>query len=103
MSLPQVSCGDCPLSAVALTCQCHPRQFPSLPFRRSNVSSGAVHPTWAPFRSTLAAEERLRFSLRLMDGGCSPGGFVSLCSPFLMAPGGPNGAKSIRVRGLPHI
>ncbi|XP_039587162.1 zona pellucida sperm-binding protein 3-like [Passer montanus] len=35
--------------------------------RRSNVSSGAVHPTWAPFRSTVAAEERLRFSLRLMD------------------------------------
>uniref|UniRef100_A0A8C3N0E1 Zona pellucida sperm-binding protein 3 n=1 Tax=Geospiza parvula TaxID=87175 RepID=A0A8C3N0E1_GEOPR len=35
--------------------------------RRSNVSSSAVHPTWAPFRSTVAAEERLRFSLRLMD------------------------------------
>ncbi|KAI1234700.1 hypothetical protein IHE44_0003076 [Lamprotornis superbus] len=48
--------------------------------RRSNVSSGAVHPTWAPFRSTVAAEERLRFSLRLMDGGCSPGGLVSLGS-----------------------
>nr|XP_005484662.1 zona pellucida sperm-binding protein 3-like [Zonotrichia albicollis] len=35
--------------------------------RRSNVSSGAVQPTWAPFRSTVAAEERLRFSLRIMD------------------------------------
>ncbi|XP_015481639.1 zona pellucida sperm-binding protein 3 [Parus major] len=35
--------------------------------RRSNVSSGAVHPTWAPFHATAAAEERLRFSLRLMD------------------------------------
>lgn len=41
------------------------------------MSSGAVHPTWVPFRSTVVAEERLRFSLRLMDGGCSPGGFVS--------------------------
>ncbi|NXC51590.1 ZP3 protein, partial [Aleadryas rufinucha] len=35
--------------------------------RKSNVSSGAVHPTWAPLRSTVAAQERLQFSLRLMD------------------------------------
>ncbi|XP_065544305.1 zona pellucida sperm-binding protein 3-like [Lathamus discolor] len=35
--------------------------------RRSNVSSGAVRPTWAPFRSTLSAEEKLMFSLRLMN------------------------------------
>ncbi|NWW75402.1 ZP3 protein, partial [Climacteris rufus] len=35
--------------------------------RRSNVSSSAVQPTWAPLRSTLAAEERLLFSLRLMS------------------------------------
>ncbi|XP_074012132.1 zona pellucida sperm-binding protein 3-like [Numenius arquata] len=34
--------------------------------RRSNVSSNGVRPTWAPFRSTLLAEERLTFSLRLM-------------------------------------
>lgn len=73
MSLPQVSCVDCPGAATALRCRFHPGQFPFLPFRRSNVSSGAVRPTWAPFRSTLAAEERLQFSLRLMDGGYSPG------------------------------
>lgn len=55
------------------------------------MSSSAVHPTWAPFRSTVAAEERLRFSLRLMDGGCSPGGLVSLSSPWLLrAPVAPN-------------
>ncbi|NWZ25452.1 ZP3 protein, partial [Asarcornis scutulata] len=35
--------------------------------RRSNVSSNAVRPTWAPFRSTLSAEEKLVFSLRLMS------------------------------------
>ncbi|KAM6350646.1 zona pellucida sperm-binding protein 3-like [Alca torda] len=34
--------------------------------RKSNVSSNAVWPTWAPFRSSLSAEERLTFSLRLM-------------------------------------
>lgn len=83
MSLPQVSGGDCPCAATALRWQCHPWQLPLLPFRKSNVSSGAVHPTWAPFRSTVAAEERLRFSLRLMDGGCSPGGLVSPSSLLL--------------------
>ncbi|XP_061205934.1 zona pellucida sperm-binding protein 3-like [Neopsephotus bourkii] len=35
--------------------------------RRSNVSSSAIRPTWAPFRSTLSAEEKLMFSLRLMN------------------------------------
>ncbi|NXL89009.1 ZP3 protein, partial [Alectura lathami] len=35
--------------------------------RRSNVSSNAVRPTWAPFRSTLSMEEKLVFSLRLMS------------------------------------
>ncbi|NWS42651.1 ZP3 protein, partial [Probosciger aterrimus] len=35
--------------------------------RKSNVSSNAVRPTWAPFRSTLSAEEKLMFSLRLMN------------------------------------
>ncbi|NXK46479.1 ZP3 protein, partial [Chauna torquata] len=34
--------------------------------RRDNVSSSAIRPTWAPFRSTLLSEERLLFSLRLM-------------------------------------
>uniref|UniRef100_A0A8C3KQF1 Zona pellucida sperm-binding protein 3 n=1 Tax=Calidris pygmaea TaxID=425635 RepID=A0A8C3KQF1_9CHAR len=34
--------------------------------RKGNVSSNGVRPTWAPFRSTLLAEERLTFSLRLL-------------------------------------
>lgn len=32
------------------------------------MSSNAIRPTWAPFSSTLSAEERLIFSLRLMNG-----------------------------------
>ncbi|NXX61960.1 ZP3 protein, partial [Scopus umbretta] len=35
--------------------------------RRDNVSSNAVKPTWVPFRSTLSSEEKLPFSLRLMN------------------------------------
>ncbi|NWV37090.1 ZP3 protein, partial [Grantiella picta] len=35
--------------------------------RRDNVSSGAIRPTWAPFNSALASEEKLLFSLRLMN------------------------------------
>ncbi|NXY17168.1 ZP3 protein, partial [Atrichornis clamosus] len=35
--------------------------------RKGNASGSAVQPTWAPFGSTLAAEQRLRFSLRLMS------------------------------------
>ncbi|KAK4820768.1 hypothetical protein QYF61_006108 [Mycteria americana] len=35
--------------------------------RRDNVSSNGVKPTWAPFRSTLSSEEKLPFSLRLMN------------------------------------
>nr|XP_013049519.2 zona pellucida sperm-binding protein 3-like [Anser cygnoides] len=35
--------------------------------RKSNVSSNAVQPTWAPFHSTLSGEEKLVFSLRLMS------------------------------------
>nr|XP_009674006.1 PREDICTED: zona pellucida sperm-binding protein 3-like [Struthio camelus australis] len=35
--------------------------------RRENVSSNAVRPTWVPFHSTLSSEERLAFSLRLMN------------------------------------
>ncbi|XP_009978213.1 PREDICTED: zona pellucida sperm-binding protein 3-like [Tauraco erythrolophus] len=47
-------------NAAVVPIECH---YP----RKSNVSSNAVRPTWAPFRSTLAAEERLMFSLRLMN------------------------------------
>lgn len=32
------------------------------------MSSNAIRPTWAPFSATLSAEERLVFSLRLMNG-----------------------------------
>ncbi|NXE92364.1 ZP3 protein, partial [Menura novaehollandiae] len=35
--------------------------------RRENVSSSAIRPTWAPFNSALSAEEKLLFSLRLMN------------------------------------
>ncbi|XP_005021393.3 zona pellucida sperm-binding protein 3 [Anas platyrhynchos] len=35
--------------------------------RRSNVSSSAIKPTWAPFHSTMASEQKLLFSLRLMS------------------------------------
>ncbi|NWX12124.1 ZP3 protein, partial [Aegotheles bennettii] len=35
--------------------------------RRDNVSSNGVKPTWVPFRSTLSSEDKLPFSLRLMD------------------------------------
>nr|XP_060635894.1 zona pellucida sperm-binding protein 3-like [Anolis sagrei ordinatus] len=34
--------------------------------RKGNLTSRAIRPTWAPFRSTISAEARLRFSLRLM-------------------------------------
>ncbi|XP_019388695.1 PREDICTED: zona pellucida sperm-binding protein 3-like, partial [Crocodylus porosus] len=35
--------------------------------RKKNVSSKAVKPTWSPLFSTVSAEERLHFSLRLMN------------------------------------
>ncbi|NWZ21958.1 ZP3 protein, partial [Asarcornis scutulata] len=35
--------------------------------RRTNVSSSAIKPTWAPFHSTVASEQKLLFSLRLMS------------------------------------
>ncbi|KFP89148.1 Zona pellucida sperm-binding protein 3, partial [Acanthisitta chloris] len=35
--------------------------------RRHNVSSNGVKPTWMPFRSTMSSEEKLPFSLRLMN------------------------------------
>ncbi|KAM5228634.1 zona pellucida sperm-binding protein 3 [Ctenodactylus gundi] len=35
--------------------------------RHGNVSSRAILPTWVPFRTTVSAEERLAFSLRLME------------------------------------
>ncbi|XP_021263164.1 zona pellucida sperm-binding protein 3-like [Numida meleagris] len=47
-------------SPAAVPIECH---YP----RRNNVSSHAVQPTWAPFRSTLSSEERLLFSLLLMN------------------------------------
>ncbi|XP_063026199.1 zona pellucida sperm-binding protein 3 [Melospiza melodia melodia] len=35
--------------------------------RRDNVSSGSIRPTWSPFNSALASQEKLLFSLRLMN------------------------------------
>lgn len=52
---PRTSTGTCPDAQWSLP-------------RRENVSSNAIRPTWAPFSSTLSAEERLVFSLRLMNG-----------------------------------
>ncbi|XP_048339101.1 zona pellucida sperm-binding protein 3-like [Sphaerodactylus townsendi] len=47
-------------SPVEVPIECH---YP----RKDNVSSKAIKPTWVPFSSTLSAEERLVFSLRIMN------------------------------------
>ncbi|XP_074863191.1 zona pellucida sperm-binding protein 3-like [Carettochelys insculpta] len=47
-------------SPAVIPVECH---YP----RKDNVSSRAIKPTWVPFTSTLSAEERLGFSLRLMN------------------------------------
>ncbi|XP_061446056.1 zona pellucida sperm-binding protein 3-like isoform X2 [Rhineura floridana] len=47
-------------NAAEIPIECH---YP----RKSNVSSKALQPTWAPFRSTVSAEARLGFVLRLMN------------------------------------
>ncbi|KAM6426302.1 zona pellucida sperm-binding protein 3-like [Liasis olivaceus] len=47
-------------SPVEVPIECH---YP----RRNNVSSDPIKPTWIPFTSTISAEEKLRFSLRLMN------------------------------------
>nr|AAQ22768.1 zona pellucida glycoprotein 3 [Rattus rattus diardii] len=35
--------------------------------RQGNVSSHPIQPTWVPFRATVSSEEKLAFSLRLME------------------------------------
>ncbi|XP_043927432.1 zona pellucida sperm-binding protein 3-like [Protopterus annectens] len=35
--------------------------------RKDNVSSNAIQPTWIPFRSTVSSEQKLNFTLRLMN------------------------------------
>ncbi|NXO03833.1 ZP3 protein, partial [Rhinopomastus cyanomelas] len=47
-------------NAAVVPIECH---YP----RKANVSSNAIQPTWAPLYSTLLSEERLMFSLRLMN------------------------------------
>ncbi|XP_054858278.1 zona pellucida sperm-binding protein 3-like [Eublepharis macularius] len=47
-------------SPVEVPIECH---YP----RKDNVSSKAIKPTWVPFSSTLSAEAKLVFSLRLMN------------------------------------
>uniref|UniRef100_A0ACB8E5X4 Uncharacterized protein n=1 Tax=Sphaerodactylus townsendi TaxID=933632 RepID=A0ACB8E5X4_9SAUR len=47
-------------SPVEVPIECH---YP----RKSNVSSKAIQPTWIPFSSTLSAEQKLSFTLRLMN------------------------------------
>ncbi|XP_066491382.1 zona pellucida sperm-binding protein 3-like [Tiliqua scincoides] len=51
-------------SPVEVPIECH---YP----RRDNVSSKAIKPTWVPFSSTISAEERLAFSLHLMNADWS--------------------------------
>ncbi|XP_060137378.1 zona pellucida sperm-binding protein 3 [Zootoca vivipara] len=51
-------------NAAEIPIECH---YP----RKGNVSSQAIQPTWAPFRSTVSAEARLGFSLQLMNGDWS--------------------------------
>nr|XP_023967915.2 zona pellucida sperm-binding protein 3-like [Chrysemys picta bellii] len=51
-------------SPAVIPIECH---YP----RKDNVSSKAIKPTWVPFSSTLSAEERLGFSLRLMKNDWS--------------------------------
>uniref|UniRef100_A0A8C5MB55 Zona pellucida sperm-binding protein 3 n=1 Tax=Leptobrachium leishanense TaxID=445787 RepID=A0A8C5MB55_9ANUR len=46
-------------NAAVVTIQCY---YP----RHGNVSSNAIKPTWLPFSSTISAEERLSFALKLM-------------------------------------
>lgn len=63
----------------------------SLP-RQGNVSSQAILPTWVPFKTTVYSEEKLVFSLYLMegkqgglaggDGRESSGSFSPLAVPF---------------------
>ncbi|KAH0619872.1 hypothetical protein JD844_014244 [Phrynosoma platyrhinos] len=36
--------------------------------RKDNVSSKVIKPTWVPFSSSISAEQKLTFSLRLMNG-----------------------------------
>lgn len=36
--------------------------------RQGNVSSQAILPTWVPFRTTVVSEDKLVFSLNLMEG-----------------------------------
>ncbi|XP_034265409.1 zona pellucida sperm-binding protein 3 [Pantherophis guttatus] len=50
-------------SPVDVPIECH---YP----RKNNVST-AIRPTWIPFMSTISAEEKLRFSLHLMNEGWS--------------------------------
>lgn len=40
----------------------------SFSHRQGNVSSHPIRPTWVPFRATVSSEEKLAFSLRLMEG-----------------------------------
>ncbi|XP_053825576.1 zona pellucida sperm-binding protein 3-like [Vidua macroura] len=44
--------------------ECH---YPRRDNVSSNVTSGSIRPTWAPFNSALASQEKLLFSLRLMN------------------------------------
>ncbi|XP_073479970.1 zona pellucida sperm-binding protein 3-like [Aquarana catesbeiana] len=65
-------------SSAVITIKCY---YP----RHDNVSSKAIHPTWVPFSSTETIEEKLNFSLRLMNddwSGPSPSIIFELGEPL---------------------
>nr|XP_060611854.1 zona pellucida sperm-binding protein 3-like [Anolis sagrei ordinatus] len=51
-------------SSAEVPIECH---YP----RKDNVSSKAIRPTWIPFSSTISSEQKLAFSLQLMNGDWS--------------------------------
>ncbi|KAG8537236.1 hypothetical protein GDO81_024852 [Engystomops pustulosus] len=58
-----------PLSSNAIIMRSNPASVPIACFypRHGNVSSQAIRPTWAPFSTTVSTEERLAFSMYLMN------------------------------------
>lgn len=52
-------------------------------FRKNDVSSDVLKPTWAPFSETKASEESLYFSLRLMTGGPLSCSHIAVTFQFL--------------------
>ena len=71
----------------------------SLP-RQGNVSSWAIQPTWVPFRTTVFSEEKLVFSLRLMEG--KQGGLGRVNCWGGRAPAGSHPRRALQRTGAPR-